>query len=110
MVLLPLSDYTALIMNTFVVSVFIIIIFFSSGSSYHPPQFGSACECVPAIHPATAVRQRRLLHSGLCSCLHRTGYCQKLSQVHTRTHTHTPKQNDILYDDEKINDAETGSL
>ncbi|KAM7394673.1 hypothetical protein PAMP_021459 [Pampus punctatissimus] len=50
------------------------------GSSYYPPQFGPEGGGIPAIHPAPAVRQRRLLHSGLCTRLHRTGYGQKLSQ------------------------------
>lgn len=43
--------------------VFLHLLFFPpAGSSYHPPQSGPAGGCVPAIHPAPALRQRRLLH------------------------------------------------
>lgn len=54
-----------------------------AGPSYHPPQLGSEGGGLPALHPAAALRQRRLLHQGVCSRLHRPGHGEELSQVRT---------------------------
>lgn len=68
-----------------------------AGSSHHPPQSGPEGGGVPAIHPAPAVGQRRLLHQGVCARLHGTGQSQELSQVlahakRTRQHAKRTRQ------------------
>lgn len=59
------------------------VVFLPGGPSYHPPQFGSEGGRLPALHPAAALCQRRLLHQGVCSSLHRPGHGEELSQVGT---------------------------
>lgn len=63
--------------------VFNAVALLPAGPSYHPPQFGPEGGGLPALHPAAALRQRRLLHQGVCTSLHRPGHGEELSQVRT---------------------------
>lgn len=65
------------------VCVFNAVALCPAGPADHPPQPGPEGGGLPALHPAAALRQRRLLHQGVCPSVHRPGHGEELSQVHS---------------------------